>query len=264
MPSFMNGCWGHKPTGGLVPETGQFPRWSSRPGQDLDARRINTCGPIARHVDDLLPVLRIIAGPDSLDRSCGQSPLVADGTNGLAMLSDEDFAVDLSKVTVISIPTPGLALGPSQELQDAQQRAFENLLHDCRSDTSRVLSASDRELPRLRRGLDCWAGMLQTAHPIPFGEDLGVRRPLLELCKLAMGLSHHTLPALGYALLQKLGDLFPARRRRHAELGVQLRNDIIALLSADSDPSKGEHTVLLFPSYSEPAPPHWKPFLPPS
>jgi len=42
MPAFFNGVFGHKPTGGLIPNTGQFPCGANEAGRYL------TTGPIAR------------------------------------------------------------------------------------------------------------------------------------------------------------------------------------------------------------------------
>src|SRR3954464_7410832 len=64
MPAFFNGVFGHKPTGGLVPGTGQYPIASNA------ALRYLSTGPIARRAEDLMPLLRILAGPDDLDAGC--------------------------------------------------------------------------------------------------------------------------------------------------------------------------------------------------
>src|SRR5207237_4871758 len=64
MPAFFNGVFGHKPTGGLVPNSGQFPMAHG------PALRYLTTGPIARHAEDLMPLLRILAGPDGDDAGC--------------------------------------------------------------------------------------------------------------------------------------------------------------------------------------------------
>ena len=61
IPTFCNGVFGHKPTGGLVPATGQYPAYTGA------ALRINTTGPLARRAEDLMPLLRVLAGPDGED-----------------------------------------------------------------------------------------------------------------------------------------------------------------------------------------------------
>jgi fatty acid amide hydrolase 2 len=61
MPAFFNGIFGHLPSPGLVPLTGHFPM------VDGELRRRLSPGPLARRAEDLLPMLRIIAGPDGED-----------------------------------------------------------------------------------------------------------------------------------------------------------------------------------------------------
>lgn len=62
-PAHCCGVAGLKPTRGLVPSTGHFPRI----GALSDPR--TTIGPLARRVEDLAVTLRVIAGPDGRDPS---------------------------------------------------------------------------------------------------------------------------------------------------------------------------------------------------
>ena len=66
VPAFFNGVFGHKPSPGLVPNTGQYPSTAG------EAAFMLTIGPLARHAEDLMPVTRIIAGPDG--RTSAASP----------------------------------------------------------------------------------------------------------------------------------------------------------------------------------------------
>ena len=86
VPAFWCGVFGHKPSTGLVPHTLEFPVFSG------ETKRMVTFGPMARRAEDLMPVLRIIAGPD------GRDPLVADvelgdpaaiGLDGLRVILSE-------------------------------------------------------------------------------------------------------------------------------------------------------------------------------
>ncbi len=61
LPALFCGVFGHKPTPGLVPNTGV---WPASQGQ---AQRMLAVGPLTRRAEDLLPLLRIMAGPDGLD-----------------------------------------------------------------------------------------------------------------------------------------------------------------------------------------------------
>ena len=61
IPAFVNGVFGHLPSPGLVPITGHFPMPAG------EFRRTLFVGPLTRRAEDLMPVLRIIAGPDGED-----------------------------------------------------------------------------------------------------------------------------------------------------------------------------------------------------
>ncbi len=62
IPAFFNGVFGHKPSRGLVPNSGAFPA----PRDEIGARML-AIGPITRRAADLWPVVRTIAGPDGSD-----------------------------------------------------------------------------------------------------------------------------------------------------------------------------------------------------
>ena len=52
MPAFFNGVFGHKPTGGLVPGSGQYPEAHG------EGARIVATGPLARRAADLWPLVK--------------------------------------------------------------------------------------------------------------------------------------------------------------------------------------------------------------
>jgi fatty acid amide hydrolase 2 len=62
LPAFFNGIFGLKPSPGLVPSTGQFPVTETE-----TAAMMLTIGPMTRRAEDLMPMLRVIAGPDGVD-----------------------------------------------------------------------------------------------------------------------------------------------------------------------------------------------------
>jgi amidase len=64
LPAAWCGVAGLKPSFGLVPDTGHFPRV----GQRFDGRTV--IGPMAARVDDLLAPLRVMVGPDGVDAGC--------------------------------------------------------------------------------------------------------------------------------------------------------------------------------------------------
>ncbi len=86
IPAFVNGVFGHLPSPGLVPITGHFPM------PEGEFRRTLLLGPLTRRAEDLMPVLRTIAGPDGVD------PLVTAQTLGdPAEVSIEGLRVGLAR-----------------------------------------------------------------------------------------------------------------------------------------------------------------------
>jgi fatty acid amide hydrolase 2 len=69
IPAFFNGIFGHLPSRGLVPITGHFPI----PTGGIE--RTLFLGPMTRRAADLMPLLRIISGPDGIDPVIVPMPL---------------------------------------------------------------------------------------------------------------------------------------------------------------------------------------------
>jgi fatty acid amide hydrolase 2 len=224
MPAFFNGVFGHKPTPGLVPNDGQFPV-----DEDPQMLRYQCTGPLCRRAEDLLPLLRILAGP------------------GASVGGDD---VDLSRLSVVSVESNG-AIAPAPELVAAQQRAVASL---------RELGARTRvaSVPALKRSFDIWGAMLSASRSVPFrtlmaggGEFSSTR----ELALLLRGRSPHTLPALGLAFVERWPDLLPRRAKRLVAMGRALRDELTAMV--------GDDGVLLYPSYPTVAPRHNQPLRTP-
>lgn len=68
-PSHVCGLAGIKPTSGRVPQTGHLPDYGDRFGSYQQP------GPMARRVEDLYLLLKVISGPDQLDASISPVPL---------------------------------------------------------------------------------------------------------------------------------------------------------------------------------------------
>ena len=60
-PAHFCGVYGHKPTWGIVPRTGQALPWQAAP-VDIDV-----VGPMARSAEDLVLALSVLAGPDTIE-----------------------------------------------------------------------------------------------------------------------------------------------------------------------------------------------------
>lgn len=128
IPAFCNGVFGHKPSTGLVPTTGAWP-----PVHGITARMMVN-GPLARRGEDVMPLLRIIAGPDGLDPEARAIPLGDPG----------HVSVDGLRVT---IPTNAFLAPVDRELLAARDRAADTLVA-----SGAVVEYV--EMPWLRRALD--------------------------------------------------------------------------------------------------------------
>lgn len=232
MPAFFNGVFGHKPSGGLVPGTGQIP------SPENAALRYNCTGPIARRAEDLMPLLRILAGPDGSDAGCFEQEL------------GDPATVDLAATRVIDVRGNGFRR-VSAELGEAQERA------------ARALEAAGADVRRarvesLKRSLDMWAAMMSDAADTTFAQHLwrdSPRSSAKELARLALRRSDHTLPAVALTILERAASRMPGRTRRFVEQGRVLADEIEDLL--------GEQGVMLYPSYTSVAPKHNAPLFPP-
>jgi fatty acid amide hydrolase 2 len=104
VPALFCGVFGHKPSPGLIPNTGL---WPSTSGAALSMLAI---GPIARRAEDLLPLLTIMAGADGRDLRVANMQLGDPAT----------VSLDGLPVTVVE----DSSLRPmSRELRDARERA---------------------------------------------------------------------------------------------------------------------------------------------
>jgi fatty acid amide hydrolase 2 len=232
LPAFFNGVFGHKPTGGLVPGSGQFPFATGA------ARRYLTTGPLARRAEDLLPLLRIMAGPDDHDTGC--LPLSLPAT----------FDVDLRSLEVIVVPDNG-AIRVSPELAEAQARCADSLAR-------RGARVRFTRIAALAKSFEIWSSMLSDAGGPSFASLMGAGQPIAagrEMTRWVLGRSCHTFPAIALALLEKLPRLAPSHAEKFVAAGRALRAELVETI--------GPRGVLLYPPYATTAPRHSVSFLPP-
>ncbi len=231
MPAFFNGVFGHKPTGGMVPNSGQFPAGEN------EALRYHTTGPLARSAEDLHLLLSLLKGPDGEDPECRPMEL------------GDPSAVDISKLRVLHVPDDGRTF-VSAELRAAQSRAARYL---------ESLGAEVREarFEGLSDALEIWAAMLQTAQTTPFALLMGNGTEEVacvpELLRFAVGRSAHTLPSIVLGALEGVTKRLEGRAREMRERGAALREVLVREL--------GEDGVMLYPPYAMVAPKHNVPML---
>ena len=197
MPAFFNGVFGHKPTGGLVDNGGQFPMAAEA------ASRYLTTGPLTRRAEDLAPLLAILAGTPIADPA----------------------QVDLAGLEVVSVEGDG-RMAVTDDLLRAQRAAADALA----ARGARVRTAT---VAGLSQSIEIWSAMLDAAEGPSFSSLLGEGTEisaLRELGRWILGRSPHTLPALALALVEKLPKLMPSQGRRAIAAGAALRRALVELL----------------------------------
>jgi len=227
LPAFFNGVFGHKPSPDVVPDTGQWPNTEG------EAAFMLTMGPLARRAEDLMPVTRIIAGPD------GHDPRVVERE-----LGDPD-AVDLASLRVLVADDTSLV--PSRgELRDARDRAA-GALEEAGARCERV------SLKQLRRALELFLAVLSDGAGVSLNElldDLGVRprgpRPWIDALR---GRGDHTAAILITLASERLNRFMPASQTRRAVAAARsLREEVGGIL--------GDDGVLLHQPHPRVAPRH--------
>lgn len=109
IPALFCGVFGHKPSAGLVPNTGLWPPSAGEAGRLLGT------GPLTRRAADLMPLLRIIAGPDGQDEIA----------RPLALGDPATVSLEGLQVTTVE---ESARLPMSREMRDARERAVGALL----------------------------------------------------------------------------------------------------------------------------------------
>lgn len=223
LPAYFNGVFGHKPTPGIVPNSGQWPF------DEGESARMVGVGPLARRAEDLIAVLRIIAGPD------GEDPRAREVALG------DPAAVDLAGLDVVVATRTWLTPVRPSALR-ARDRAVEALA---------AAGARPRvePLPALRRAMELYLAALDewsdgTAADLLTAEGA----PALRLRDLWPRRREHT-PATALLIAgEGIGRLLPWRRGRRLLAAVaSLRAEVLGVLGDG---------VLMHPPYPGPVPRH--------
>ncbi|KAI4884988.1 hypothetical protein NFI96_020256 [Prochilodus magdalenae] len=185
MPCFFNGIFGHKGTTGIVCNDGQHP-----PSSGMHEEFLST-GPMCRYAEDLLPMLRIMAGANADKLS----------------LSSE---VDLKKLRFFTVVDDGgspLTSPVDKQLVEAQRKVAQRLESDL------GVKVKEISFPQLKYSHQIWDTFLALPDkdgkpPQPFVELMANGGPAVwpvwELIKWLFGKSDHTIPAIGLALLDSI------------------------------------------------------------
>lgn len=233
IPAAFCGTVGHKPTGRMVPNTGFWP-----PCEATELSGYLVCGPLCRKAEDVMPLMRILAGPDGVDT------VVRAWT-----LGDAD-AVDLRDVTVYPLESNGRT-----RVSPAYRQAIRDAAAALRA---RGATIAELDVPRMKKAFAIWSAMLSTGGGPSYAEVIGNGRTLQpgrEFVRLALRRSRHTLPAVAIVALEQLTKPLTGVAARAVAEGRALQAELEARL--------GPHGVILHPPYSRPAPRHRSPMLTP-
>lgn len=230
MPAFFNGVFGHKCTGGMVPNTGQYPEAHG------PAARYCVTGPITRRAEDLYPMMQLLSGPDGkCEGATERIPLL------------DPASVDLRGLEVVNIPDDG-RIPVSGELRRAQQRALDYL-------ASRGAKVRTHRPKLLKHGLEIWSSALSD-NGQPYAELLGNGDPVKgtsALFEFVRGRSPYTLPSIILVLAEELIGSAQEQKAEFVQMGRELY--------ADLEREVGPDAVFLYPPHAWTAPRHRVPML---
>lgn len=236
MPAFFNGIFGHKPSPGVVSNKGQFPM--ARGAQEL----FQCTGPMCRYAEDLAPMLRVMAGP---------------GIKKLRL----DEKVHLKDLKFYWMEHDGGSFLMSKVDQDlilAQRKVVDHL--------ENILGASVQhvKLKQMKYSFQLWVTMMtEKGHdgkePVKFVDLLSDHgkpvNPLWELIKWCLGLSVHTIPVIGLALLEGKFKYNNEKYQKFKAMEESLHKELVEML--------GDDGVFLYPSHPTVAPKHHVPLTRP-
>ncbi len=187
VPAFCCGVFGHKPSVGLVPQTFDYPAAHG------EARRMLTIGPLARRAEDLMPLLRILAGPDGID------PIVEERQLG----DPADVSLEGLRVLISERCFVGKI---RSELLQARERAAQAL-------AAAGASVETVELPQMRCMLEPGLATLSDAGKTTLSSVLlaGGVQPL-KLRDIVNAGGTHTVPLRLWSLADRLSAVTSPRR----------------------------------------------------
>lgn len=225
IPANFCGVFGHKPTPFVVPTIGMYPTIKG------EREKLLGVGPMTRYACDLVPMLKIVAGPK-------------------AHKLNLDEPVDLSKLKVYYIEDIGDPMA-SRCNSDILARIEQSVAHLV---NKYKIKAEKVTFDEFRHGLFLWsAEMNKEAGPtiksqIKCGN--GEMNPLVEIVKKPFGLSDHTTNSILAAGLELLSPTTGSK----ANLSIVKQADN---LRQKFNEMLGETGILLVPTHPEPAVHHW-------
>ena len=242
IPAAFCGTVGHKPSGGLISMFGHFP-------ENLPGTNYLCAGPLCRRVGDVLPILRVLAGPDGRDPDC---------TLPASTLGDPG-RVQLERVRILPVPQPpGI---PTAAVTQAGIRAAASALARRGADVlSEDLGVLGESLSDLRLAFLLWSDALTGSAEVTYEEIVSDGAGVAlgrQFYRLLRGESDYIFPSL----MVIFGDRLARRLSRLLKGGGYAER--LRRLKSRLDDLLGDDGVLIYPTYSRPAPRHYRPLLTP-
>jgi fatty acid amide hydrolase 2 len=242
IPAAFCGVFGHKATHGLLPLTGHYPVYAK--GPDASLRGIVpwlSMGPITRTAADLMPLLRVMAGPDGVDPNA----------EPIDLGSPEGVEWEGRKVLLLDDPDITFSARGTRDVIAATRAAAGALA---------ARGAIVEPLPRsiFRDAARIWFAALRSTGGPTLRETAGGGRPihlLPELARTITGNARVTLPVLMFCIGESLGRLEERWGRELVEEGRALDERLGEML--------GSEGILLMPAHPRTAPRHRTPMLRP-
>ncbi|HSA13166.1 MAG TPA: amidase [Spirochaetota bacterium] len=229
LPSFFNGVFGHKPTGGLVPGTGHFPLPSGQ------VQKYGTFGPLARRAEDLMPLLKILAGPDGVDTSCEKRQI------------HDHTKIRIRDIDVILLD--GLENFYISPVSGEMLKAREDCARELEKEGARIRTL---RIDLLKHAFPIWVSMVHEGSTQTFREMMSDGKKInivWEMIKGLVGASDFTMPIKNVVLLEDFGKYTPEAIKKFASIGIRLRAKLADAL--------GDKGIILFPSFPYAAPRHY-------
>jgi fatty acid amide hydrolase 2 len=223
LPAFFNGVFGHKSSPHLVPLSGMFPTTEGEVGKLL------AVGPLTRRAEDLMPVLRTIAGSHPSDPYARDLEL---GDPGDVVLDGLD----------VVISEHASFIRTRRELREARERAAGAL-------AAAGARVRREDMKQLRRALEIYLEVLRTGAGVKTSELMTAEgaAPVSLRSAIQRG-GPHTPATLILLAAERFGDRIPAGRTRRAVAAARSLTAEVAGLIGDG--------VLLHPPHPRIAPRH--------
>ncbi|KOC67138.1 Fatty-acid amide hydrolase 2 [Habropoda laboriosa] len=233
MPCFFNGIFGHKPSKCIVSNDGQYPS-----AQSEDQDRLLAIGPMCRHAQDLLPILKVLANKNV----------------DMLRLNEK---VDISKVKFYYMEDDGGQLFTSQvepEIKEAMRKVVRHL------EKAHKIKATKLNIRKLKKSIALWMANMTCKDEKDFTYELMNRNGHInlwwEFLKWITCMGNHTLIALLTATFER----FTVKHgsEKHTKL-IQESKDLYRELQD----ILGEDGVFLYPTHPTAAPLHHEPLVKP-